>query len=169
MFQTTINSRENFKIIHILMFFKNSLMNVNSNHIKRVLLSVATTYKKMSPLFHDYYTKSLKSTLLSESLFNKHSTEIDERLFNTFIDNCMVYRLGLTDKYPKTSDIMYDISNNVSMDVMEVSLDTVLDQLLYSAVPQWLVSEFKQRLESQDVDDRFIEHITFKLNAIPKN
>ena len=144
-------------------------MKSNANNIKRVLLSVAKTYKNMSPLFHEHYTKVLKSTLLSESTFNKHSTEIDEHLFNTFIDNCIVYRLGLSDKRPKTSDVMYDMTNNVSVDVVEVSLDSVLDQLLYSAVPQSLVNEFKQRLESQDVDERFIEHITFKLNDMPKS
>lgn len=148
----------------------NNIINVNNvNNVKRLLLCVAKTYKQISPMFHDHYTKVMKSTLLSECLFNKHAMEIDEHLFNTFIDNCIVYRLGLSDRCPQKRDIMYDLSNNATTDEIEVSLDVVLDQLLYSAVPRSLVNTFKQQLESQDVAEKIVEHVTFKLNEITKN
>ena len=133
------------------------------NKVDTILNIVKNVYSRCSELFHEYFIREFKSSVISMNLHNKKLLEFDEESFCKFIDDCIMYRLGLTIKEPKASDIIYNLSESVNPEIYTESLDDILEKLIYSALPQNLVNQIKSRIESYDLDENVVNLIISKL------
>lgn len=133
--------------------------------VDAILTLVVNAYKQCSPLFHEYYLNDFKNNIVSIHLHNKLLLKFDETLFNKFVDSCIMYRLGITNKEPAKKDIMYDLSSNTNGEVYSVPLDEVLQKLIYSAIPSKLIHQLKSRIDPS-LDPSVVNLIISKLEDV---
>ena len=131
--------------------------------IDAILTIVKNSYKQCSNVFHEFFINEFKANIISENLYDKQLLKFNETLFCSFVDNCMMYRLGISTKEPKLKDIIYDLSLNVNPEIYSVPLDSVLEKLIYSALPKNLVDQLKSRIDSYDLDESIVNLIITKL------
>lgn len=132
--------------------------------VEAILTLTMNAYKQCSDLFHEYYLNEFKNDIISVYQHNKLILKFDESIFNKFVDSGIMYRLGINSKKPNKKDIMYDLSEFVSPDNYSVSLDDVLEKLIYSAVPSNLIHQIKSRL-SPNLDEYVVDLIISKLET----
>lgn len=133
------------------------------NKVNAILTILNKIYKQCSEDFHEYYINEFKLNIVSLNIHNSNILKFDEQRFCDFIDNCMLYRLGIRIKKPVLSDIVYDLSLNVNPEVYSVPLDIIMEKLLYSSVPSHIVSRINSLIESYDLDTDVINLIMSKL------
>lgn len=131
--------------------------------IDAILTIVKNSYKQCSNVFHEFFINEFKVNIISENLYNKQLLKFNETLFCSFVDNCMMYRLGISTKEPKLKDIIYDLSLDVNPEIYSVPLDSVLEKLIYSALPKNLVDQLKSRIDAYDLDESVVNLIITKL------
>lgn len=131
--------------------------------IDAILTIVKNSYKQCSNVFHEFFINEFKANIISENLYNKQLLKFNEALFCSFVDNCMMYRLGISTKEPKLKDIIYDLSLDVNPEIYSVPLDSVLEKLIYSALPKKLVDQLKSRIDAYDLDESVVNLIITKL------
>ena len=131
--------------------------------IDAILAIVKNSYKQCSNVFHEFFINEFKANIISENLYDKQLLKFNETLFCSFVDNCMMYRLGISTKEPKLKDIIYDLSLNVNPEIYSVPLDSVLEKLIYSALPKKLVDQLKSRIDAYDLDESVVNLIITKL------
>lgn len=131
--------------------------------IDAILTIVKNSYKQCSNVFHEFFINEFKANIISENLYNKQLLKFNETLFCSFVDNCMMYRLGISTKEPKLKDIIYDLSLDVNPEIYSVPLDSVLEKLIYSALPKKLVDQLKSRIDAYDLDESVVNLIITKL------
>lgn len=132
--------------------------------VDAILSLVVNAYKQCSSMFHEYYLNDFKNDIISIYLHNKLILKFDEDLFNKFVDSCVMYRLGITNKMPDKKDIMYDLSLSAEPEVYSVPLDTVLEKLIYSAIPSKLIYQLKSRIDD-NLDESVVDLIISKLET----
>ena len=74
-----------------------------------------------------------------------------------------MYRLGITTKEPQLKDVIYDLSLDVNPEVYSVPLDSVLEKLIYSAIPKSLIYQLKARIDGYNLDEAIVNLIISKL------
>lgn len=131
--------------------------------VDSILAIVKNSYKQCSDIFHEFFINEFKANIISENLYDKRSLKFNENLFCSFIDDCIMYRLGISTKEPKLKDIIYDLSSDVNPEVYSVPLDSVLEKLIYSALPKKLVYQLKSRIDAYDLDESVVNLIITKL------
>jgi hypothetical protein len=129
-----------------------------------ILTLTINAYKQCSDIFHEFYLNEFKNNIISTYLHNKLILKFDESSFTKFIDSCIMYRLGVSNKRPDKKDIMYDLSSSISPETYSVPLDEVLEKLIYSAVPSSLIHQLKSRISSS-MDEIVVDLIISKLES----
>ena len=132
--------------------------------VDAILSLVINAYKQCSSMFHDYYLDDFRNDIISIHYHNKLILKFNESPFNKFVDSCILYRLGITNKKPDTKDVMYDLSSSTNPEVYTVPLDTVLEKLIYSAIPSKLIHQIKSRLDD-NLDESVVDLIISKLET----
>lgn len=139
-----------------------------SHHVRsevdNILAIIKTVYKNCAHEFHEYYLSKFNSSLALVYLHDKHVMDYDQRVLTKFIDDCMMFRLKITITKPLKSDIMYQLANNVNPNLFTESLDSILEELIYSAVPSKLVDRLKQQLEMYNLDQNVLGLVLSKLD-----
>lgn len=133
--------------------------------VNAILTIVKKVYKQCSGDFHEYYIQDLNSRITSSFMHNKSMLDFDKTKFSNFVDECIMYRLGINPVMPKTGNVIYDLSTNIAPELYTVSLDEVLSKLIYHAVPVELISHMKSLIESYDLDEKIVDHIISKLET----
>ena len=133
------------------------------NKVNAIMTILNKVYKQCSEDFHEYYINEFKLNIVSLNIYNSNILKFDEQRFCDFIDNCILYRLGIRIKKPALSDIVYDLSLNVNPEVYSVPLDIIMEKLLYSSVPSHIVSRINSLIESYDLDTDVVNLIMSKL------
>lgn len=131
--------------------------------VEAILTIVKNSYKRCSNIFHEYYINEFKENIISEHMFNKQLLKFNETLFCTFIDDCIMYRLGISMKEPKLKDIIYDLSPHANPEIYSIPLDSVLEKLIFSAIPKHLINQLKSRIEAHNLDEAVVNLIISKL------
>ena len=147
------------KTIHITFFYSSKMQ----KKVDAILTIVLNSYKQCSNIFHEFFINEFKTNIISENLHDKRLLKFDEDLFCSFIDTCIIYRLGISTKEPKIKDIVYDLSMDVNPEIYSVPLDSVLEKLIYSALPSNLVYQLKFRIDSYNLDESIVNLIISKL------
>ena len=133
------------------------------NKVNAIMTILNKIYKQCSEDFHEYYINEFKLNIVSLNIHNSNILKFNEQRFCEFIDNSILYRLGIRIKKPVLSDIVYDLSLNVNPEVYSVPLDIIMEKLLYSSVPSQIVSRFNSLIESYDLDTDVVNLIMSKL------
>ena len=131
--------------------------------VDAILTIVKNSYKQCSNVFHEFFINEFKTNIISENLYDKRLLKFDETLFCSFVDNCIMYRLGISTKEPKLKDIIYDLSLDVNPEIYSVPLDSVLEKLIYSALPSNLIYQLKIRIDSYNLDESIVNLIISKM------
>lgn len=131
--------------------------------VEMILSIVKKTYQQCSKYFHEYYKNEFTANIISLNLHNKQILNFNDSIFSKFVDECMMYRLGITVKEPRVRDVVYDLSADINPEIYSIPLDTVLEKLIYSAVPVNLINELKSRIEGYDLDEAVVDLIISKL------
>lgn len=128
--------------------------------VSNILEYVRIAYKQASPRFHEHYRNVFKTLLISDNhTYSKALLNFSTSDFDEFVDECMLYRLGLTMNKPNPKEAMYNISLNAYPERYQVTIDSILDIMIYTAVPARLVNEIKGRLESHDIHEKILDRI----------
>lgn len=133
--------------------------------VDSILAIVKNSYKQCSDIFHEFFINEFKTNIISENLYDKRLLKFNENLFCLFIDECIMYRLGISTKEPKLKDIIYDLSSDVNPEIYSVPLDSVLEKLIYSALPNNLVYQLKSRIDSYNLDESIVNLIISKMES----
>lgn len=141
---------------------------MNSSQTQRVVDNILSTiknvYKTCANDFHQHYLLKFNSSLSSKILYDKRVMNYDKKILTKFIDDCIMFRLKINIKPPLKSDIMYQLCSYVNPNLFTESLDSILEELIYSAIPSHLVDRLKQQLEIYDFDQAVISLILAKLD-----
>lgn len=135
------------------------------------MTDIAKAYAMASPVFHECYKQifdiSLRTTLRMK---DKHIRSLyKESDLNTFIDEAIRYRIGLSQKEPNKNNFVYSMNDPYTL---TESLDEILYKIMYSACPEAALLELRQYLEGYNIDERVIDVVMSKLEVniqpIPK-
>lgn len=131
--------------------------------VDAILTIIKNSYKQCADVFHEYFINEFKTNIISENLYNKQLLKFNESVFCSFIDDGIMYRLGITTKEPQLKDVIYDLSLDVNPEVYSVPLDSVLEKLIYSAIPKSLIYQLKARIDGYNLDEAIVNLIISKL------
>lgn len=160
-------------VLHRLYWFSLSEMNSSykrsrtSDHsqseVENILNTIKSVYKNCAQEFHEHYASIFNSALSHNAICDKRILKYDQSVFAKFVDDCMMFRLKVTIKEPLKSDIMYQLCPSVNPNLYTESLDSILEELIFSAIPTRLVDRLKQQLEIYQFDPLVLDLVLSKL------
>lgn len=139
-----------------------------SNRVSAIISISKKAYKECSEKFHDYFEQMFVRTV-SVNLMRKEKHVLNRNnreMLCEFIDDCVLYRLELISEEPDKNSLLYSFSNPYDV---SVSLDEVMESLVYGAYPVNLVKTFKDTLEQYITDQRIVDVIVSRLETNKNN
>lgn len=136
--------------------------------INKIIQQVQSAYKKCSNVFYSYFDSKFIESIDTNSFSDKnfqYAINYDHEAFHKFIDNCVYYRLGITDTQPLKKDITYNLSNSVSPSFYERTIDDVFQELIYHAYPAKITQPLNEMLIAYKINEQARELIMSKIEC----
>ena len=131
--------------------------------VNQIIQIVQKSYNLYSEEFHDYFDDRFSQSLLITTQFMGGNIDFNHSELHKFIDNCVFYRLGVSDKQPQKRDVIYDLSSIISAQTFDKSVDDIFTELVYCAFPSKLTSKLRKQLEAHNLPQEAIDLVMFKL------
>lgn len=135
---------------------------VKNDSPKNITINIFKAYRACLPTFNEYFKKQFEIILRTnfrlddEYLDNMYQ---DKDLYQ-FIDECLQYRLELSDIEPNEQKFSYRFNDCYEK---TESLDKILERIMYSAFPVELLLIFKNALDSYVGNERITDLMLSKL------
>ena len=133
-------------------------------NLSNILALAKKAYMSCRSKFHEYFeSEFIRNFLVNSIKRDKHIiNKTNQQTLYDLIDNSVLYRLELSTLPPDKTDLLYSFANPFDA---AVSLDELLESLVYSAFPASLVKEYKDALEQHIYDSRIVDLIISRLEC----
>lgn len=135
---------------------------VKNDSPKNITINIFKAYCACATTFHEYFKKQFEIELRTNfKLKDKYLDNMyqDKDLYQ-FIDECIQYRIGLTDIEPNGQKFSYRFDDCYEK---TESLDQILERIMYSAFPAEILLTFKNALDSYVGNEQISDLILSKL------